>query len=94
MTGDGTWYDDIGLADFFYFARSDAARTYMHANMGTMRSYRLDRLQIRLGYFFRLVIRMAHLIAAELAFSTDLTCTCHDKILPSDKWSNADRTIP
>jgi hypothetical protein len=66
------------LADLFHFTRTYAASTYMHAYMGTVRSHRLDKLYVRLGYLFRLVIRMAHLIAAEFAFSADLTCTCHD----------------
>jgi hypothetical protein len=36
-----------GLADFFYFARSDAARTHMHANMRAMGTYCFNILQIR-----------------------------------------------
>ena len=74
------------LTDFFHFAGTDAPRTYVHAHMGPMRPDSLYRLQIRFGYPFRSIIGMAHLIAAELAFSTDLTRTGHVKILPEKKW--------
>ncbi len=65
------------LADFFYFARPDASGANMQTNMSSMRPHCLYILQIWLGDFFCSIVRMAHLIAAQLTFSTDLTRTRH-----------------
>jgi hypothetical protein len=64
-------------ADFFYFTGSDAACADMQPYMRTVRSNRLHILQVRLGDLLGLVICMAYLIAAELPFSADLTCSRH-----------------
>jgi hypothetical protein len=64
-------------ADFFYFARAYATRANMHAYMGAVRSHCLDALDVRFGYLLRFVVGVAHLIAAEFAFATDFTCSCH-----------------
>ena len=69
------------LADFFYFARADAARARLYPDMGPVRSYRLYALNVRFGYFLRFVIGMAHLIAAELALAANFTCSCHSTVL-------------
>jgi hypothetical protein len=55
--------------------------------MGTMRPHCLDGLQIRLGHFFGFVVGMAHLVAAELAFSANFARTCHGETLPERKMS-------
>jgi hypothetical protein len=69
------------LTDLFYFAGPDAARTNMHAKVRAIGSDGLDRLQIRLRHLFGFIVRVTDLIAAELAFSADLTRTRHDKTL-------------
>jgi hypothetical protein len=50
----------------------------MHADMGAVRSHCLDALDVRFGYLLRFVVGVAHLIAAELAFAADFTCSCHE----------------
>jgi hypothetical protein len=65
------------LAYLLDLAGSDAAGADMHADVGTIGTQRLDALEVRLGYFLRSIVRMAHLVAAQRALATYLTCTCH-----------------
>ena len=53
----------------------------MHPNMTTARTQCLDALKIRFGYLLALIVRMAHLVAAERAFTANLTLTCHGDVL-------------
>ena len=53
----------------------------MHAHMGAIRPHCLDALDIRFGYFLGLVVGMAHLITAELAFAANFTCSRHSAVL-------------
>jgi hypothetical protein len=69
------------LTDFFYFARAYAAGAYVNSHMGTMRSHGFYALDIRLRYFFGLVVGMAHLVTAELALAADFTCSGHVLVL-------------
>ena len=69
------------LADFFYFARAYTARACLYPDMGPVRSYSLYALDVRLGYFLRFVIGVAHLITAELALAANFTCSCHSTVL-------------
>lgn len=70
-----------GLTDLLDRAGADTARADMHAHVGALGAQRLYALKVRLGYFLGSIVRMAHLIAAECAFTTDLTCTCHGVVL-------------
>ena len=54
----------------------------MHAHMRSARSHRLDGLQIRFGQLLGLVVGMAYLVAAQPAFSANLTCACHGRNPP------------
>jgi hypothetical protein len=49
--------------------------------MGPVRSYSLYALDVRLGYFLRFVIGVAHLITAELALAANFTCSRHSSVL-------------
>lgn len=71
----------IVLADFFYFARAYTARASLYPDMGPVRSYSLYALDVRLGYFLRFVIGMAHLVTAELALAANFTCSRHSTVL-------------
>ena len=68
----------------------------MHAHMGAVGAQRLDALQVRLGYLLGSVVRMAHLVAAERAFTANLTCTCHGEILlnPNKDCLKSRRMLP
>ena len=69
------------LADLFYFSRAYAARAYVYAHVGAMRSHRLYALDVRFGYFLRFVVGMTHLITAEFALAANFTCSCHSAVL-------------
>jgi hypothetical protein len=66
-------------ADLLNFARPDAASADMHPYVPAVGPHGLHELQIRFGHLLGLVVRMTYLIAAQLAFSADLTCTSHCK---------------
>ncbi len=53
----------------------------MQAHMSTMRTYCLDRLNIRFGKLLCPVFGMAYFITAELAFAANIALTGHGKIL-------------
>ena len=72
---------NITLADFFYFTRAYTARARLYPDMGPVRSYGLYALDVRLGYFLRFVIGVAHLVSAELALAANFTCSCHSTVL-------------
>jgi hypothetical protein len=74
------------LADFFYLARAYTARACLYPDMGPVRAYGLYALDVRLRYFLRFVIGMAHLVAAELALPANFTCSCHSTVLRLDKY--------
>ncbi len=63
------------LADFFCLAGTDAAGANMHADMGSVWSYRLYALNIGFAELFAFVVGMAHFVAAQLAFAAFLTGT-------------------
>ena len=71
----------VCLADFFYFAGAYAARTHMQAHMAAMLPRGFYALYIRFGRFFRSVIGMAHLVAAELSLAAYITFNRHAVIL-------------
>jgi hypothetical protein len=72
---------NIALADFFYFARANTARACLYPDMGPVRSYGLYALDVRLGYFLRFVVGVAHLVATELALAANFTCSRHSSVL-------------
>lgn len=49
--------------------------------MGPVRSYSLYALDVRLGYFLRFVVGVAHLVATELALAANFACSCHSTVL-------------
>jgi hypothetical protein len=65
------------LADLFHFAGANATCAYMHPYMGAVRSYRLYALDVRFRHLFGLVVGVAHLVSAELAFAANIARACH-----------------
>ena len=65
------------LADFFHFTGTYASRAYLHTHVGAVRPYCLDALDVRLLNFLGFVVRMAHLVPAELALAANFACTRH-----------------
>jgi len=68
----------------------------MHADVGAVGAQRLDALKVRLGYFLGSIIRMAHLVACECAFTAYLTFTCHGEVLlnPKNDCLKSRRMLP
>jgi len=78
----GVWENEgVCSADLLDFARTDTARADVHANVTTTWAQCLDALKVRFGYFLGLIVRMAHLVATERAFTANLTFTCHGEVL-------------
>jgi len=84
------------LTDLLDLAGADAAGADMHADVGTVGAQRLDALKVRLGYFLGSIVRMAHLVAAQRALATYLTCTCHGDVLldPENDCLKSRRMLP
>lgn len=78
---DGVGNEWTDLADLLDLAGTDAAGADVHPNVTAVRAQCLDALKVRLGYFLGPVVRMAHLVAAERAFTANLTLTCHGVVL-------------
>jgi hypothetical protein len=53
----------------------------MHPYVTSARAQCFDALKVGLGYLLGPIIRMAHLVAAERAFTANLTLTCHGDVL-------------
>jgi len=72
-----------GLADFFIdLAGADAACACMNTNAAAMGTHGLDALHIRFGNLLAFVVRMAHFVAAEPAFTANFAFTCHVNVPP------------
>lgn len=69
------------LTDLLDLAGAETAGADMHPDVTAARAHCLDTLKVGLGYFFGLIVRMAHLVAAERAFAANLTLTCHGDVL-------------
>jgi len=72
---------ELGLADLFYFSRTDTTGAGAYFFVRTVRPLGPDALDVRFGSFLAFVVGMTHFVSAEFAFAAYITCSRH--VLPS-----------